>query len=419
MRDQPDTIKVPSRRRYVVGVAIGLLGTFVALVLLGKACVAVFNFDAVVIVPGSHQIQLDRGKYTIFYEYETVVNNRVFSTGESLGDLTVTLRPVSSSTSILVRGASADISYQFGSRAGRSILEFSTYEPGQHILEAYYTVGLGPEVVIAIGKSPWGWGVFGPVLASFVGGTAIGGFIILRTLDKRRVVSPPPLSLDPSSRRYRPATCPRCGSLIAEPSNFCPFCGSALNSTAIPPPAREAEVRPDWLEEVKLAGFWIRVLTAYIDMLVFLLSAALIGGVTFGLLYLSEGPVWVALALVGILFFMKPLVDAWIISARGQTIAQRLTGVQIRDGNGDKPGFWRLVLRETLGKWVSNSVFGLGFLWIAWDPQKRGWHDHIAGTYVVRIGTLKNKFGIGVAIGFGIGLYVGFFFGLPFFMIVS
>jgi len=30
-------------------------------------------------------------------------------------------------------------------------------------------------------------------------------------------------------------------------------------------------------------------------------------------------------------------------------------------------------------------VFFLGFLWVAWDKDKQGWHDKIAGTVVVRL----------------------------------
>jgi hypothetical protein len=32
---------------------------------------------------------------------------------------------------------------------------------------------------------------------------------------------------------------------------------------------------------------------------------------------------------------------------------------------------------------VSGYVACLGYLWALWDPQKRGWHDHVAGTRVV------------------------------------
>jgi uncharacterized RDD family membrane protein YckC len=37
-----------------------------------------------------------------------------------------------------------------------------------------------------------------------------------------------------------------------------------------------------------------------------------------------------------------------------------------------------------LGYYVSTLVIGLGFLWIAFDARKQGWHDKIAGTVVIR-----------------------------------
>ena len=51
---------------------------------------------------------------------------------------------------------------------------------------------------------------------------------------------------------------------------------------------------------------------------------------------------------------------------------------------GQVPGIGRAALREIIGKLVSTVVILLGFFWIGWDRHKRGWHDHISGTYVVR-----------------------------------
>jgi len=33
----------------------------------------------------------------------------------------------------------------------------------------------------------------------------------------------------------------------------------------------------------------------------------------------------------------------------------------------------------------SVAVLGLGFFWIARDPERQAWHDRIAGTYVVKV----------------------------------
>ncbi|HEY4989416.1 MAG TPA: AIR carboxylase family protein, partial [Opitutaceae bacterium] len=34
---------------------------------------------------------------------------------------------------------------------------------------------------------------------------------------------------------------------------------------------------------------------------------------------------------------------------------------------------------------ASVLALGLGFIWIAFDREKQGWHDKIAGTVVVRL----------------------------------
>ncbi|HUE75473.1 MAG TPA: RDD family protein [Chloroflexota bacterium] len=37
-----------------------------------------------------------------------------------------------------------------------------------------------------------------------------------------------------------------------------------------------------------------------------------------------------------------------------------------------------------IGAIVAAIPFGLGYLWVIWDPNKQGWHDKIAGTYVIK-----------------------------------
>jgi len=34
--------------------------------------------------------------------------------------------------------------------------------------------------------------------------------------------------------------------------------------------------------------------------------------------------------------------------------------------------------------YISMLPFFMGFLWVAWDSRKQGWHDKLAGTVVVR-----------------------------------
>jgi uncharacterized RDD family membrane protein YckC len=59
-------------------------------------------------------------------------------------------------------------------------------------------------------------------------------------------------------------------------------------------------------------------------------------------------------------------------------------GARIVDaGSGAAPTGRRLFVRY-LGYYVSTLPLLLGFLWVAFDPRKQGWHDKMAGTVVVR-----------------------------------
>ena len=61
-----------------------------------------------------------------------------------------------------------------------------------------------------------------------------------------------------------------------------------------------------------------------------------------------------------------------------------LTKLTIVDAKtGKKPSKKQFILRY-LGYFLSSFVFCLGFIWIAFDKKKQGWHDKIAGTVVVK-----------------------------------
>ena len=51
----------------------------------------------------------------------------------------------------------------------------------------------------------------------------------------------------------------------------------------------------------------------------------------------------------------------------------------------DRPIEWETAIIRALACILSAVVLGLGFIWIAFDGEKQGWHDKIAGTVVVRM----------------------------------
>jgi len=59
-------------------------------------------------------------------------------------------------------------------------------------------------------------------------------------------------------------------------------------------------------------------------------------------------------------------------------------GLQVVRADG-RPVDWSTAIVRALGCFLSLVVVGLGFIWIAFDDQRQGWHDKIAGTVVVRV----------------------------------
>jgi uncharacterized RDD family membrane protein YckC len=97
------------------------------------------------------------------------------------------------------------------------------------------------------------------------------------------------------------------------------------------------------------------------------------------------GPLlWLVFGLGGLVILITLLYYV-LMTARGATIGKKVFGLKVVKADGTPPGFGRALLRQTIGYFVS-SFFWLGFIWIAFDPQRQGWHDKIAGTYVVRAG---------------------------------
>lgn len=67
----------------------------------------------------------------------------------------------------------------------------------------------------------------------------------------------------------------------------------------------------------------------------------------------------------------------------GRTLGMRVLKMRIIDIYGDRPSPARCAAR-TAGYLAGAATLFLGFLWIAFDSEKRGLQDWIAGTLVIR-----------------------------------
>lgn len=72
----------------------------------------------------------------------------------------------------------------------------------------------------------------------------------------------------------------------------------------------------------------------------------------------------------------------------GFTLGKWSTGLRIERNDGGEVGIGRAFLRHFVGYPVSLALLGIGFLMAAVSVHGRGLHDIIAGTIVVREGSL-------------------------------
>lgn len=64
------------------------------------------------------------------------------------------------------------------------------------------------------------------------------------------------------------------------------------------------------------------------------------------------------------------------------TIGKRVLGMRVVNESYQKLSMQEAILRY-LSKYLSSFIFCLGYIWIIFDSKKQGWHDKIAGTYVI------------------------------------
>ncbi|RJQ07978.1 MAG: zinc-ribbon domain-containing protein [Dehalococcoidia bacterium] len=178
--------------------------------------------------------------------------------------------------------------------------------------------------------------------------------------------------------------CPHCGQPVAESATFCGTCGKPLVEGV----RREME---GYHAGKELATFWPRLGALLIDGLVIGFAAGVFGLVTIGAAIAmtptgedSSGAA-VALMVVGFVGVIVLVVSlTWRFNARGTGPGARAMHVRIVDKNGDPPGVGRGLGRMLVASFLSGNLFNLGYLWAIWDREHRTWHDHLAGTWVVR-----------------------------------
>jgi uncharacterized RDD family membrane protein YckC len=125
------------------------------------------------------------------------------------------------------------------------------------------------------------------------------------------------------------------------------------------------------------AGFWIRVVAYLIDGIILLIVESIINLALRG----NSSAQFGINLLIGAVYF----VYFWSGSSPfpGQTIGMKVLNLRVVRADGSSLDFVQGLIRY-VGIIISSIPLGLGLAWVGWDPNKQGWHDKMAGTYVVK-----------------------------------
>lgn len=146
---------------------------------------------------------------------------------------------------------------------------------------------------------------------------------------------------------------------------------------------RELNKKPEEYA-LEYAGFWIRLGAVILDTVILGLFLSMI------LYAFSRIPIplfssKVLLTVFGFIsWFIQIAYSVSFCTWRGQTPGKIITGIKVIRTDSS-PITWQYALLRYLGSIVSTLALCIGYIWIAFDSRKQGWHDKIADTYVVKL----------------------------------
>ena len=131
------------------------------------------------------------------------------------------------------------------------------------------------------------------------------------------------------------------------------------------------------------AGFWMRFVAYLIDMIVIYAISSLLNTFSFGLLnkrldFPILGEESLSYVIVMFAYFI------WMTYFFSQTLGKMIMKIKVETNKGDKLGLIDIVYRELVGRLLTIFLLYIPYLAVAFTNKKKGLHDYIADTVVVK-----------------------------------
>lgn len=167
-----------------------------------------------------------------------------------------------------------------------------------------------------------------------------------------------------------------------------------------PPPAPIAQYQPTYGQQARYAGFWIRVVVRIVDGLIVGIPLSIIFGVIAGIggglaaatnngSQAGQNVAGAAFGGIFVLFYLIAIavsIGYWVYfwGTTGQTLAMRIFKLRLVDAQTGAPiGMGRALVRWLMTI-VNSMACYIGWIWVAFDPRKQGWHDKVANSVVLQ-----------------------------------
>ena len=126
------------------------------------------------------------------------------------------------------------------------------------------------------------------------------------------------------------------------------------------------------------AGFGIRFAALIIDAVVLGVVVAILSLVNITSITDPSASGTVTQTLISFAYYII------FTATTGQTLGKMALGIMVVDANGGKLIIGKVILRETVGKFVSFVTLFVGFIIVRFDAKSQGFHDKIASSYVIK-----------------------------------
>ena len=238
----------------------------------------------------------------------------------------------------------------------------------------------------------------------------------------------PEIILTPAGGSTPPApnkVCPNCGTVNPVPSLFCYKCGMKLPdittqgkkicSGCQTPNAPTAQYcykcglpLPENLssgyENKRYAGFWVRLVASLIDdIFLYIVNSIVMSVILFAYygsqldlnwltdfqnsLTVDNSQVWSFLGIIFLAYLVGLAVTiayyTITIGKWGRTLGKAALKIKVVKHDGSRVSYWR-ALGRSLAYYLNGFTLYIGFLIIAFTKEKRGLHDYIADTIVIK-----------------------------------